>query len=163
MKWNTHYHYFHPVMLTTFHFRWMAQHGLILILLLFWPMTIFAEAPRQLPSNPHQTYPVDPTMSKGIIGVALNLSAHRVGDPAKLYVRAIHPEGPAAKAGIMHGDEIMAVDSTLLTGKTYEQIVGMIRGQIGDPVTLHVNGTQGDRTVSIQHISEATLMGQEKT
>ena len=103
------------------------------------------------------------SLGDGIIGVALHLSAHRVGDPAKLYIRAIHPEGPAAKMGLAHGDEIIAVDAVELTGKTYEQIVRMIRGNIGEKVTLQVNGTKGKRDVTILRISEEKLVGQRKT
>ena len=102
-------------------------------------------------------------MPKGIIGLALNISSHRVGDPAGLFIQAVHPEGPAAKAGLAHGDEITAVDGISLTGKTYEQVVRMIRGEIGQPVTLNVKGNQGSREVSLQRLSEEELMGKKKT
>ena len=115
------------------------------------------------PTNPHQVYPSDKSMAPGIIGVAIHLSAHRVGDPARLYVRATHPEGPAAKVGLEHGDEILAVDGVDLTGKTYEQIIKMIRGDIGRTVTLKVNGARGTRDMTIPRVSEDTLMGKKRT
>ena len=126
-------------------------------------VSLYAENSPASPTNPHEAYPSDTSLGDGIIGVALHLSAHRVGDPAKLYIRAIHPEGPAAKMGLAHGDEILAVDAVELTGKTYEQIVRMIRGNIGEKVTLQVNGAKGKREISISRISEEKLLKQQKT
>ena len=126
-------------------------------------VSVYAENAPASPTNPNEVYPSDSSLGDGIIGVALHLSAHRVGDPAKLYIRAIHPEGPAAKMGLAHGDEILAVDAIDLTGKTYEQIVRMIRGNIGEKVTLQVNGAKGKREVTILRVSEEKLVGQRKT
>ncbi len=113
-------------------------------------------------TDPHEGYSQS-EMPKGIIGVAMHVSAHRVGDPATLYIRAIHPEGPAAKAGLAHGDEILMVNDLPLTGKTYQEVVIMIRGEVGKSVTLTVKGARGKRDVSILRISEDMLMGERKT
>ena len=123
---------------------------------------IHAEEVTPSPTNPHQVYPSDPSLPRGIIGVAIHLSAHRVGDPARLYVRATHPEGPAARVGLEHGDEILAVDGVSLNGKTYEQIIRMIRGDIGQTVTLQVNGARGNREISITRVSEEVLTGKKR-
>ena len=48
-------------------------------------------------------------LPKGVIGVSLDVSAERIGDPAILYVAMVNPEGPAHRAGLAHGDEIQAV------------------------------------------------------
>ena len=124
---------------------------------------VHSEEMRPSPSNPHQVYPPDNSLPRGIIGVAIHLSAHRVGDPARLYIRAIHPEGPAAKVGLEHGDEILSVDGYSLNGKTYEQIIKMIRGDIGQSVRLQVNGARGNREVTVSRISEETLTGKKRT
>ncbi|GJL62974.1 MAG: hypothetical protein NPIRA04_16280 [Nitrospirales bacterium] len=113
-------------------------------------------------ADPHEEYS-QTDLPKGIIGIALHISAHRVGDPATLYVRAIHPEGPAAKAGLAHGDEVLQVDGHPLTGKTYQEVVAMIRGEVGKSVKLQVKGEQGLRDVSIARISEDMLMENKKT
>jgi len=113
-------------------------------------------------TDPHEGYG-QTDLPKGIVGVALHISAHRVGDPATLYVRAIHPEGPAAKVGLAHGDEILQVDGKALAGKTYQEVVVMIRGEVGKSVTLQVKGAQGLRDISIVRISEDLLMDHQKT
>ena len=135
----------------------------ILATTLTWGGPVYSEEMKPSPSNPHQVYPYDSSMPRGIIGVAIHLSAHRVGDPARLYIRAIHPEGPAAKVGLEHGDEILSVDGNSLNGKTYEQIIRMIRGDIGQSVRLQVNGARGNREVTVSRISEETLTGKKRT
>ncbi|GKS56582.1 hypothetical protein YTPLAS18_01090 [Nitrospira sp.] len=96
-------------------------------------------------------------MPKGVIGVSLHVGAERVGDPALLYVAHVHPEGPAQRAGLVHGDEITAVDGTSVAGKTYEEVVMMIRGDVGDTVKLTVQGDTGPQDVSIARVTEASL------
>ena len=113
-------------------------------------------------TNPHEGYSQS-DVGKGIVGVAMHISAHRVGEPATLYIRAIHPDGPAAKAGLAHGDEILMVNDLPLTGKTYQEVVAMIRGEVGKSVKLTVKGARGKRDVTILRISEDMLMGDRKT
>ncbi len=114
------------------------------------------------PMDPHEGYS-QTNVGKGIIGVAMHISAHRVGEPATLYIRAIHPEGPAAKVGLAHGDEILSVNDMTLTGKTYQEVVAMIRGEVGQSVKIKVKGARGEREVSILRISEDMLMGERHT
>jgi carboxyl-terminal processing protease len=137
--------------------------GLIIATALLNAVPVCAEEMRPSPSNPHQVYPSDSSLPRGIIGVAIHLSAHRVGDPARLYVRATHPEGAAVRVGLEHGDEILAVDGVSLNGKTYEQIIRMIRGDIGQTVKLQVNGARGTREISVTRISEEMLTGKKRT
>jgi S1-C subfamily serine protease len=54
----------------------------------------------------------DTKLPKGVIGLSLQIGAERIGDPAILYVGMVHPEGPAHKAGLGHGDEVVSVDGT---------------------------------------------------
>jgi C-terminal processing protease CtpA/Prc len=156
-------------LMSIFHKHLWASYGLKTTLILVVATTmvcgvpIHAEEVTPSPTNPHQVYPSDNSMPRGIIGVAIHLSAHRVGDPARLYIRAIHPEGPAAKVGLEHGDEILAVDGNTLNGKTYEQVIRMIRGDIGQTVRLQVNGARGNREVTVPRISEETLTGKKRT
>ena len=92
-------------------------------------------------------------LPNGVIGVSLHVGAERIGDPAMLYVGMVHPEGPAHQAGLAHGDEIVAVDGTATTGKSYEQVVKMIRGTVGTVVKLGVKGEGGMRELSITRVA----------
>jgi membrane-associated protease RseP (regulator of RpoE activity) len=96
-------------------------------------------------------------LPKGVIGVSLDVSAERIGDPAILYVAMVNPEGPAHRAGLAHGDEIQAVDETPVAGKTYEQVVKMIRGEPGTTVKLTVKGERGAREVSVTRVAADRL------
>jgi C-terminal processing protease CtpA/Prc len=96
-------------------------------------------------------------LPNGVIGLSLQVGAERVGDPAVLYVGMVRPEGPAQQAGLRHGDEITTVDGTAVTGKSYEQVVKMIRGEAGTVVKLGVKGDAGTREVSITRVASDTL------
>jgi C-terminal processing protease CtpA/Prc len=72
----------------------------------------------------------------GIVGVAIGLTAHTVGAPARLIVERVLPGGPAAAAGVERGDEIIAISGQAVTGKTLRDITDMIRGKVGTPITL---------------------------
>lgn len=94
------------------------------------------------------------------MGLALHITAGRIGDPAQLIIRAVHPSGPAARAGLTHGEEIVTVNEVPVAGKTYQEAVGLIRGEIGSSVTLGLKGPQGEHLVSLIRISESVLMEQ---
>jgi C-terminal processing protease CtpA/Prc len=70
-----------------------------------------------------------------------------------LYVGMVHPEGPAHQAGLRHGDEIVTVDGTAVSGKSYEQVVKMIRGEAGTVVKLGVKGDGGPRELAITRVA----------
>ena len=96
-------------------------------------------------------------LPNGVIGVSLQVGAERIGDPAVLYVGMVRPEGPAQQAGLRHGDEIMSVDGTAVTGKSYEQVVKMIRGEAGTIVKLGVKGEADSREISITRVASDKL------
>ena len=96
-------------------------------------------------------------LPNGVIGLSLQVGAERVGDPAVLYVGMVRPEGPAQQAGIKHGDEITTVDWAAVTGKSYEQVVKVIRGEAGTIVRLGVKSEAGTREISITRVASDTL------
>jgi len=95
----------------------------------------------------------DDKLPHGVIGVSLQVGAERIGDPAVLYVGMVHPEGPAHQAGLRHGDEVMTVDGMAVSGKSYEQVVKMIRGESGTIVKLGIKGDGGTRELSITRMA----------
>jgi C-terminal processing protease CtpA/Prc len=80
---------------------------------------------------------------KGLIGLSLRVVAERIGDPASLHVAQVHPESPAQQAGVKHGDEVLTVNGEPVTGKRYEDVIQMIRGEASTEVKLGVK-RQGD-------------------
>ena len=96
-------------------------------------------------------------MPKGVIGISLHVGAERIGDPASLYVAHVHPEGPAQQAGLKHGDELVTVNGAAVTGKTYEQVIQMVRGEAGTAVKLGVKGDGGLREMAITRIAGEKL------
>jgi carboxyl-terminal processing protease len=61
-------------------------------------------------------------------------------DPATGYTDVVGtiPGSPAEKAGILEGDKIVTVDGKLFKGMTIRDVVSVIRGKAGEPVTLSI-------------------------
>jgi C-terminal processing protease CtpA/Prc len=87
-----------------------------------------------------------------VIGVSMHVGAERVGDTSSLYVAHVHPEGPARQAGIKHGDEVLTVNGVPVTGKTYEQVVQMVRGEAGTELKLGVRRGEEVREIAITRV-----------
>lgn len=130
----------------------------------FAPDSLAYEEPAGNPptsTNPHASPPGPNTpLPSGIVGLALHITAGRIGDPAQLIIRAVHPSGPAARAGLTHGEEIVTINEVSVDGKTYQEAVGLIRGEAGSSVKLGLRGPQGEHTVSLIRVSESVLMEQ---
>jgi C-terminal processing protease CtpA/Prc len=106
---------------------------------------------------PAPTFSLEGTIPDGVIGVSLHVGAERVGETAVLYVAHVLPDGPAEKAGLKQGDELTTVDGVAVTGKTYEQVALIVRGEPGSVVKLGVKGEGGSREVSVTRVSGQTL------
>ena len=107
----------------------------------------------QSPSQAPYGHGGSTTLPNGVIGISLQIGAERIGDPAILYVGMAHPEGPAHKAGIRHGDEVVSVDGATVAGKSYEQVVKMIRGEAGTFVKLGVKDEKGLHELSVERVA----------
>ena len=108
-------------------------------------------------SQAQQPHGDDASLPNGVIGVSLHVGADRIGDPASLYVAHVHPEGPAQQAGLKHGDELVTVNEAAVTGKTYEQVIQLVRGDAGTAVKLGVKGDGGLREMAITRIASEKL------
>ncbi len=102
-------------------------------------------------------YAVEASIPDGVIGVALHVGAERVGDPSVLFIAQVLPGGPAEKAGLKQGDQLITVDGAALTGKTYEEVALMVRGEPGTVVKLGVKSEGGVRDVSVTRVAGQTL------
>jgi len=116
-----------------------------------------AEGQDKPESQAQRPYGDEANMPNGVIGVSLHVGAERIGDPASLFVAHVHPEGPAQQAGLKHGDEVVTVNGAAVTGKTYEQVIKMVRGEAGTAVKLGVKGDGGVREIAITRIASEKL------
>ena len=112
------------------------------------------DKPESQTQRPHGD---DANMPNGVIGVSLHVGAERIGDPASLYVAHVHPEGPAQQAGLKPGDEVVTVNGAAVTGKTYAQVIQMVRGEAGTAVKLGVKGEGGLREIAITRVAGEKL------
>ena len=105
------------------------------------------------------------TLPDGLIGVSLHIGAERVGDTAMLYIGKVYPEGPAHKAGLRHGDELVSVDGVTVAGKSYQQVVKMVRGEAGTDVQLGVKSDRKGtpREISLTQVASDKLMKHSDT
>ena len=94
----------------------------------------------------------DTKLPSGVIGISLHVGAERIGDPAILYVGMVHPEGPAHKAGLRHGDELVSVNGAPVIGKSYEEVVALIRGEAGTVVKVGAKDEKGLHELSIERV-----------
>ncbi|MCA1656811.1 MAG: PDZ domain-containing protein, partial [Actinobacteria bacterium] len=73
-------------------------------------------------------------ISPHLSGIGVNVSP----DPRGLLVSGVFPESPAERAGLAHGDLIVAVGATQLAHRSADFASGLIKGKAGTPVTLTV-------------------------
>jgi len=116
-----------------------------------------AEEQDKTESQTQRPHGDDANLQNGVIGVSLHIGAERIRDPASLYVAHVHPEGPAQQAGLKHGDEVVTVNGAAVSGKTYEQVIQMVRGEAGTAVKLGVKGDGGVREITITRIAGEKL------
>jgi hypothetical protein len=62
---------------------------------------------------------------------------------AEVTIVRIAPDGPADRAGLLAGDEILTADGTPLAGKDLTDAVGLLRGPSGSPLVVTVRRDGG--------------------
>lgn len=86
------------------------------------------------------------------IGVALQ------DGKGKLVIAGVEGEGPAAKAGLESGEELVRIDGKSVKGVPLQTVVEWIRGRSGTMVTLVVRGKGGkDRKVPLVRMPRKTF------
>jgi carboxyl-terminal processing protease len=98
------------------------------------------------PSNYHafQDTTTNPQIDGGI---GVGIEAFTSGG---LLVGEAYPGTPAARAGIVAGDLILAADGHSFAGHSQRFAVGLIKGKVGSTVTLRVRHRHTTRTVRVR-------------
>jgi carboxyl-terminal processing protease len=77
--------------------------------------------------------------SGSVNGIGLTVSEIKKG----LRIASVLPDTPAEKAGLKAGDVITEVDGKSIAGKSADIAAGMIKGEPGTKVSLHVEPVKG--------------------
>ena len=65
------------------------------------------------------------------------------------------PGRPAEKAGIQANDELLAVDGKSVSGKNRDEVVDMVRGEVGTQTTLRIGRVGADQPFDLVVTREA--------
>jgi carboxyl-terminal processing protease len=98
--------------------------------------------------TPEQRVQRSNDLSGKYVGIGVRIDTATDGLP---LVVGVFDGSPAAKAGIVVGDEIVAVDGNVATGHTIDEVVGWVRGEAGSNVAVTVKSVGGgpERTLSM--------------
>lgn len=114
--------------------------------------------------DPYTRY-LTPTQAKleqagrrGFGGVGVTLDPEQIG-----MIRAVLDDTPAARAGLAAGDRILSVGDTRVEALPQQQLIALLRGDIGSTVALTVQrGADAPftRTLTRQKLFQTTVRGQ---
>lgn len=111
------------------------------------PYTFFVEP---------QTAAVDSTNLAGRFGgIGVEVTRDEEG---RFVIATVYPDNPAAEAGLMAGDIIVAVDGVEMdtSAADMNQLLSAVRGEIGTPVTLTIQ--RGAQTFDVRLIRAEVLV-----
>jgi C-terminal peptidase prc len=110
-----------------------------------------------IPASQAESYINLRTGQGSIVGIGINLQSGQLtnGSNVHLVVRAI-PGGPAEKAGLKLGDQILAIDGQDLSAKTSTQVIQLLQGSvtgdqaIGTKVSLTIHRANNAQPQNIE-------------
>ncbi len=73
-----------------------------------------------------------------------------LGDPAGLKIQRVIPGAPAARAGLVAGDLVIAVNGASIAGKSSDAATALIKGPPGTLVTLTISSDGKRRIVKVR-------------
>ncbi|WP_198148288.1 S41 family peptidase [Elstera litoralis] len=94
----------------------------------------------------------------GFGGVGVTLDTEQIG-----VIRTVLDDTPAAKAGLVPGDRLTSVGDKPVQPLTQNQLIALLRGEIGAPVTLTIQRGEAPaftRTLKRMKIYQTTVRGQ---
>ena len=87
-------------------------------------------------------------------GDFVGIGVHAMMDTESGMVTIINPfrDSPAARAGVLPGDQIVGVDGVDMTGRSTEEVFNSIKGLEGSPVLLTIYRPNEDRRIDVNII-----------
>ncbi len=95
---------------------------------------------------------------QGLVGMTLQIRAKHVGESGRAIIHLVLPGSPAAHSGLQPEDELLAVDTQTVGGKTLADLKQLLRGKPGSLVRLKVLTPKGVREVSVERITYEELL-----
>jgi carboxyl-terminal processing protease len=89
----------------------------------------------------------------GYIGIGIRV----IGGDGYPVVKLVHPESPAAKAGLHPGDQIVAVNGEDMYGKTSTYTADLLHGEEGTRVTIDINKADNRAIVPVEIMRERVI------
>lgn len=114
-------------------------------------------------NDPHSNY-LSPQMYKKLmeqtegsfsgIGVIMSMN-----DEKNIFIVSVIEDSPGAKAGILEGDQILAVDGVSVNEMAFDEVAAHVRGEPDTNVVITImrNGTKQDITVTRANIKLKTV------
>ena len=106
----------------------------------------------------HQNY-LD-IMSNSYVGVGITISLREDGQG--LDIQEVTAEGPAAQAGVLAGDRLVAVDGESIIGMTTTEVSALVKGEENTAVMLALirDGEELELTVTRKRLESVVATGQ---
>lgn len=89
----------------------------------------------------------------GYIGIGL----HLIGGDGYPVVKQVHPDSPAAKAGLHPGDQLITVNGLDMYGKSSADTAELLHGEEGTSVHIEVNNTDGSTIIPMEIMRERVI------
>lgn len=77
--------------------------------------------------------------NSSFVGIGVYLQTIQTGKGSAVIIEATIPNSPAQKAGLLPGDQFLAVDGTDVTGKTIDDLGPLVRGPANTTVSITVH------------------------
>ncbi|MDG4721028.1 MULTISPECIES: S41 family peptidase [Thalassospira] len=89
----------------------------------------------------------------GYIGIGVRL----IGGDGYPVVKLVHPDSPAAKAGLHPGDQVISVNGANMYGKNSTHTAELLHGEEGSSVRIEVNAADSDVIIPMEIMRERVI------
>ena len=76
--------------------------------------------------------------------------------PRGVRVVRVPEDSPAAEAGLLEGDFILAIDDKSIKGLSGKQLHDLLTGEVGSPVRLRITRDGSEREIAVTRAPYAT-------